>query len=290
MKVLLIDGDRMLNHRHLFPNLALMKLSAWHKANSDEILPVNFLLQSNIDRAYLSMVFPCERIWSLVLTDIYRYGGSGFDNWEWLPEEIEHTCPDYSLYDCNYAMGFTSRGCPRSCAFCIVPKKEGKWRATASIYEFWRGQERLRLLDNNLTANENHCVDVLGQILKEGIQVDFSQGLDIRFLTSRVASLLAQVRLWKQIHFAWDQIGDESKVRKGIALLEQAMPLSRVMFYVLIGFDSSPEEDLYRVETLQGLGVDPFVMPYRKTQYTQRFARWVNHKAIFKTVKWEDYP
>ena len=170
-----------------------------------------------------------------------------------------------------------------------MPEKEGLWRATADICEFWNGQSKLRLLDNNLTANEEYCLRILNEFIEHRIQVDFSQGLDIRFLTDKIAQLLARVKLWKQIHFAWDRMQDEGQVRKGITILDRAMPLSRVMFYVLIGFDTTPEEDLYRVETLRGLKVDPFVMPYGKTKYEKRFTRWVNHKAIFKSVQWKDY-
>jgi len=103
---------------------------------------------------------------------------------------------------------------------------------------------------------------------------------------------LGKVKLLKQIYFAWDIPTKvmEEYVKKGILLLKDWMPLSRIAFYVLVGFNTTPEQDLYRVETLRNLGVDPFVMPYEKSDpYQKRFARWVNHKAIFKSVKWKDY-
>ena len=110
-------------------------------------------------------------------------------------------------------------------------------------------------------------------------------------LTPEMAQLLSRVKLWKQIHFAWDDINIETDVRRGIRILQDnGVALYKVMFYVLIGFDSTPEEDLYRVEALRGVGVDPFVMPFDKhDDYQRRFARWVNHKAIFKSVPWEQY-
>lgn len=146
------------------------------------------------------------------------------------------------------------------------------------------------LLDNNLTALPAHFERILKQMIKEKVRVDFSQGLDIRLLTDDMAKLLSKVRLWKQIHFAWDSMQYEAAVRKGIETIKRNMPLSRVMFYVLIGFDTTPTEDLYRVETLRGLNVDPFVMPFNKSDpYQKRFARWCNHKAIFKSVKWQNY-
>jgi len=147
------------------------------------------------------------------------------------------------------------------------------------------------LLDNNLTALPGHFELVVGQLIKERVKVDFSQGLDIRLLTLEMARQLAQVRLWKRIHFAWDDVGIEQSVRLGVDTLKRGgVSLHNVTFYVLIGFNSTLEEDLYRVETLRGLGVNPFVMPFDKQdRYQRRFARWVNHKAIFKTVPWEEY-
>lgn len=146
------------------------------------------------------------------------------------------------------------------------------------------------LLDNNLTALPDHMEKICKQLIKEKVLVDFNQGLDIRLITDDMARLLAKVRLWKQIHFAFDDVQLEKSVREGIAILTKYMPASRLMFYVLIGFNSTPEEDLYRVEVLRGLGVDPFVMPYDKSDpYQRHFARWCNRKEIFKTVAWKDY-
>lgn len=283
MKIGLIDVDSKI------PNLALMKISAYHKAQGDAVKLHDPLLDKP-DKVYASKIFD--------FTPDYQYwpdceiikGGSGYDLHTDLPPEVDNQCPDYSLYNCDYAIGFTTRGCIRNCPFCIVPRKEGRIRAVGDIYDFWMGQKQLMLLDNNLTALPDHMEKICKQLIKEKIQTDFNQGLDIRLITDDMAKLLAKVRLWKQIHFAFDDVKIEKQVREGIATLTKYMPASRLMFYVLIGFNSTPEEDLYRVETLRGLGVDPFVMPYDKSDpYQKRFARWCNHKAIFKTVAWEDY-
>ena len=283
MNVGVIDVDGKI------PNLALMKLSAWHKARGDSVKLYEPLFDKP-DIAYASKVFS--------FTPDFQYwpdckivkGGSGYDLNTELPPEVEGIYPDYSLYNCDYAIGFTTRGCVRRCPFCIVPEKEGHIRAVGDIYDFWNGQKQVMLLDNNLTALPEHIERICKQLIAERVRVDFNQGLDIRLLTDGMAKLLARVRLWKQIHFAFDHVSHEGAVRTGVATLARHMPLSRVMFYVLIGYDSTPEEDLYRVELLRGLRVDPFVMPYDKGDpYQKRFARWVNHKAIFKTVKWEDY-
>lgn len=285
MKVSLVSVDSKI------PNLALMKLSAWHKKQGDTVTMYQPLLDQP-DIIYASKVFK--------FTPDYPYypdtieiikGGSGYDLQSTLPDEVEKCYPDYELFDCDYAMGFTTRGCVNRCKFCIVPKKEGYIRAVGDIYNFWRGQERLKLLDNNLNAMPEQFELVVNQMIKERIKVDFSQGLDIRRITPEQAKQLSKVRLWKSIHFAWDDINIESEVRRGISILtENCVAAYKLMFYVLIGFNSTPEEDLHRVETLRSLGVDTFAMPYDKSDRYQRdFSRWCNHKAIFKSVPWDKY-
>jgi len=285
IQICLVDVDSKI------PNLALMKISAWHKARGDKVKFYDPLFDKP-DLIYAAKVFD--------YTSDYLYfpqgisvikGGTGYDIRIKLPPEIEVVYPDYELYQCKYALGFTSRGCIRKCSFCIVPEKEGYIRAVGDLYSFWRGQETVKLLDNNLTALPEYFETVVKQLIKEKVKVDFNQGLDIRLITPEMAQLLAKVNLWKQIHFAWDDIRIEKAVRRGINILVQnGVAKHKIMFYVLIGFNSTPEEDLYRVETLRGLGVDPFIMPYnRNDKYQRRFARWVNHKAIFKSVKWQDY-
>lgn len=273
------------------PNLALMKLSAWHKAQGDTVKAYEPLFDSP-DRIYASKVFDFTADYGYYPegAEIVR-GGTGYDMTVELPPEIEAVYPDYDLYQCDYAMGFTTRGCIRRCPFCVVPRKEGRIRAVGDLYSFWRGQKRVKLLDNNLTSMPEHFELVVKQCIKERVRVDFSQGLDIRLVTLEMAELLAQVRLWKRIHFAWDDIAIGREVREGIKVLEQGgVSLHDVTFYVLIGFDSTPEQDLHRVETLRALRVNPFVMPYDKAEsYQRRFARWCNNKAVFESCMWPDY-
>lgn len=286
MKIRLVDVDSKI------PNIALMKLSAYHKAQGDDVAFYNPMLDKDrVDLLYASKVFSD--------TPDYLYypdcptikAGSGYDLKAKLPEKIEHCQPDYGIYKSDAAMGFCTRGCIRNCKFCIVPEKEGHIQAVADIYEFWTGQKQLMLMDNNLTAMPDYFERIVKQCIKEKVRVDFSQGLDIRLINADMAKLLSKTRTYKQIHFAWDDIHIESAVRKGIDTLEKnGVKKYRLMFYVLIGFNSTPEEDRYRVETLHGLGVDPFVMPFDRTdEYQRNFTRWVNHKATFKTIPFEDY-
>lgn len=286
MKVGLIDIDSKI------PNLALMKLSAWYKREGYQVEMTSPLFTSRngrYDRVFASKIFDYTTL--PILPAGVQMGGSGVDLQTKLPDYIEHIYPDYNLYSCDYAMGHTSRGCNRSCPFCIVPKKEGKWKKVAYINEFWDGQDKLLLLDSSINTEEEHFIDVCDFLIDKNIEVRFSQGLDIRYFTGIQAGKLSQLRLWKnRIHFAWDAMSAERAVRKGIKKLKGCGLASRSVFFILIGYNTTREEDLYRVETLRGLGIDPFIMPYDKfDSYQYNFARWVNRKAIFKSTRWEDY-
>lgn len=286
MRIGLVDVDSKI------PNLALMKISAWHKSQGDSVEIYDPMFRPKVDRIYASKVFNFTPDYPYFPqdTEIVK-GGTGYDLHNKLPNEIEGIYPDYKIFGCDYAVGFTTRGCIRKCKFCVVPEKEGQIRVVGDIYDFWRGQSHLMLLDNNLTALPEQFERICKQLAKEKVKVDFSQGLDIRLITADMAKLLSRVRLWKSVHFAFDSIKLESAVKKGIeTLAKNGVKPYKLMFYVLIGFDSTPEEDLYRVELLRSLKVDPFVMPFDKhNEYQRRFARWVNHKAVFNKVKWEDY-
>lgn len=284
MKIGLIDIDSKI------PNLALMKLSAYHKQLGHEVELTSPLFANKYDEVFASKIFIYSEM--PILPSNAIIGGSGHSLNSWLDEDTENMMPDYSLYSCNYAIGFTTRGCDRKCSFCIVPKKEGKFHIVGDIYGFWRGQKRLMLLDNSLNTDEKHFLRICNQIEKEKISIDFNQGLDIRHLTDIQVKALSLLRLWGQtpLRFAWDLMENEPFVRRGISILHHHKLILKSMFYVLIGFNTTEEEDLYRVEELRGLKAEPFVMPYDKfNPYQKDFARWVNHKAIFKSVKWENY-
>ncbi len=282
MKIGLIDIDSKI------PNLALMKLSTYFKNQGHEVELTSPLFAGEYDETFASKVFTYSEM--PILPDNTIVGGSGYSLDSWLDEDTEVLMPDYSLYDRNYAIGFTTRGCNRKCPFCIVPAKEGKFHIVGDIHNFWSDQEKLMLLDNSLNTDENHFLMICNQIEKEKIYVDFSQGLDIRYLTDTQAKALKKLKLWKQIHFAWDLIETEPFVRQGILILSNHKLISKSMFYVLVGFNTTPEEDLYRVELLRDFKIDPFIMPYDKfDEYQKNFARWVNHKAIFKSVEWKNY-
>ena len=289
MKIGLIDVDG-----HNFPNLALMKLSAWHKAHGDSV-EMCFPLK-RYDRVYASKVFTFTKdIDFIPQTDDFRKGGTGYfypDGGESLPNEIEHIMPDYSLYGItDTAYGFMSRGCPRGCDFCIVAKKEGlASRKVADLREFWDGQRNIKLMDPNLTACPD-WKDILGQLAESRAWVDITQGVDIRMLNDQKVEAINKLKL-KMIHFAWD--GNDDLV----PLFEKYAPMWRQRarerrVYCLTNFNTTMEWNLHRIYTLRDLGYDPFVMVYDKPNAPNdilRLQRWVNNKFIFyKCKRFEDY-
>lgn len=298
MKIGLIDVDG-----HNFPNLPLMKISAWHKQQGDSVEWYSPLFTGHCDRVYMSKVF--------TFTSDYQYyvdadevikGGTGYfypGGGEPLPEEIEHIYPDYSLYpkECkNTAFGFMSRGCPRNCEFCIVGEKEGlQSRKVADLSEFWRGQKNIVLLDPNTIACRE-WKDILHQLIDSGAWVDFSQGVDIRLMTREKAEKIKQIKI-KNIHFAWDRYEDKDIIIPKLKMFKDITNWDKrkMTVYVLVNFDTDIEQDLERIYTLRDLGYWPYIMIYNK-QYTKtsdtvrRIQRWVNMRAVFEKIpRFEDY-
>lgn len=287
MKIGLIDVDG-----HNFPNLALMKISAWHKAQGDS---VNWWIGfEQYDRVYMSKVFTfTPDMNTCIMADEVVEGGTGYDLKNKLPQEIESMFPDYSLYNItDTAYGFLTRGCPRGCKFCIVGQKEGlKSIQVAELGQFWRGQREIKLLDPNLLACEN-SINLLKQLKDSGARIDFTQGLDIRLMTEEAAKLINSLKV-KMIHFAWDnyEFSTYEKLKKFRPLLKYDSRKLRV--YVLTNFNTTIEQDLERIYKLRELGYDPYVMIYEKwnaPKKIKQMARWVNNKFIWRSCeRFEDY-
>lgn len=288
MKIGLIDVDG-----HNFPNLALMKLSAWHKAQGDEV-EMAFPL-ARYDRVYASKVFDStyspDIDWQ-PLTDDYRMGGTGYGLDNKLPDEVEHIMPDYSLYGIkDTAYGFLTRGCPRGCDFCIVAKKEGRAsRKVADLREWWNGQKEIKLLDPNILACPDWR-DLLGQLADSNAKVDITQGTDIRLMTEEKCEALNKINL-KMIHFAWDGNEDLEPLFKKFSPLLNQKERNRSV-YVLTNFNTTMEWDLHRIYTLRECGYTPYVMIYDKPNAPKEIKRlqgWCNNKIIFRSCnKFEDY-
>lgn len=286
MKVGLIDEDS-----HNFPNLALMKISAYHKSHGDEV--EWWFGWNQYDRVYMSKVFDSTYspgILEPVNANEIIKGGTGYGLDNKLPDEIEHMYPDYSLYPeltKDTAYGFLTRGCPNNCGFCIVCEKEGrKSYKVANLDEWWNGQKNIVLCDPNLLACREH-MDLLGQLAQSKAWVDFNQGLDARMLTKDNIEALNRVKI-KRIHFAWDLMERSNAILNGLDLYTKygkIKDMSRREVYVLTNFNTTLDEDLYRIYTLKSRGYDPYVMIYDKPnapKEIRRLQRWCNNKRIFK--------
>jgi pyruvate-formate lyase-activating enzyme len=285
MRIALHDADRT-----RFPNLALMKLAAWHKSRGDEVTAFLPLFRRRFDKIYSSKVFTYTKLDKYLPPDI-ELGGSGYSLDVELPDEIEHTCPDYSWYGLKYSLGFLTRGCSRKCSYCLVPQKEGRVRAHAEIEEFLR-HDRVVLMDNNVLAHE-HGLKQIEHLAVLGVKVDFNQGLEARLVDAAVARLLVRVHWIRFIRFACDRRSQMEHVARAVVNLRREGFGREIFAYALV--EDDVEEALERVEFLRRLGVEPFAQPYRALdgshppRLSAQFARWVNRKAEFKSRSWAEY-
>ena len=285
MKIGLYDADS-----HNWPNLCLMKLSAYHKAQGDDV--EMWSPEGKYDLVYKSRVFTdsySKDTQVIVNAAHVICGGTGYGPGPDLSDAVEHTRPDYSLYPQfqGTAYVFLTRGCPRNCGFCIVSGKEGRRsRQVADLSEFWDGQREIKLLDPNLLACPDHEKLIL-QLADSRAWVDFTQGLDIRLVTPDNVALPNRVRA-KMIHFAWDDPNvDLTPYFRRFPELTNIHDFRRLRVYVLVNYNSTHEQDLYRVDTLRAMGFDPYVMVYDRPSaplITLRLQRWVNNKRVFRTV------
>jgi len=272
-----------------YPNVALMKLSAWHKAQGDSVEWFSAIF-ADYDKVYSSKVFTWTQQDPYLPKDVV-IGGTGHDISATLPGEVEGMMPDYSLYDCDKSYGFLTRGCIRFCPWCFVPKKEGRIRAHQDIEDFLQHKEVV-LMDNNVLAHR-HGIEQIEKMVKMGIKVDFNQGLDARLIDNAMAKLLAKLKWKPSIRLACDSVEMIEPIRKAVELLRwhNATP-SQYFCYVLV---KEIEDALERVRFLKGIYVYPFCQPYRDKEGTEptreqkRFARFCNHRAVFRSTTWEDY-
>ena len=297
--------------------MALMKISTFYKAQGE---PVEFVKAGkHYDKVFASCLFTWDKPKAEKFLKIYPHadiGGTGWDIHKELPPEIEACKPDYELYKVddilprikggiatkesklkkaeiivNAGIGFTSRGCIRNCGFCFVPKKEGSFRQVGSISELVNPKSNvLVLLDNNMTADPD-IVDKLHEIRDRGLVVDITQGIDVRLLTPEIAQALSEVKHLRSIHYAWDLMSFEKSVLDGINVLSKHVKKWRHMCFMLTGYNTTFEEDIYRFYKLDDMGVRPYVMPYNLTYSTVKhhhFARWVNSR-IHKVCDFCEY-
>ena len=262
-------------------NTALMQISHHHKQQGDTVEWAAPLCYDDYDELYCSSLFDLTPKNNIPTRAIC--GGTGFD----LTTKLAFDCDyDYGIYpQCKTSYIWFSRGCDRGCPWCVVRKKEGPFHLVHRKQLNPKGRY-VTVADNDFFANPEwrDAVTWLGDM-----PVDI-QGIDVRKITEEQCWALNGLRRWenKQFKIAWDN--PKENLIPALSRITQYVKAYKLMCYVLIGYASTPEQDLHRAETLRSLKIDPFVMPYDKTDYYQRrFARWVNHKATFKKVAWKDY-
>jgi len=282
MRVLLLDIDSTI------PNLALKKVEKYHADRGDEIIWDMPLAKDIADKIYVSCIFTKNKDKCYLWEGFAEIGGSGYSLDVELPSEIDAVKPRI-----NY--GFTTRGCIRNCKFCIVPKKEGKARIEGDLLDLWDGRaNQVTIMDNNILALPEQFELVCKQARENHIKLDFNQGLDHRLITPAIAKMMANVS-HTEYHLAFDHPLYKQSVEKVISLLGE-VGINRCIWYTLVGFDTTPEEDLMRVNFLRDNNQRAYVMRY-ETRYYEPFyvglARWVNQPHLFTGLSWQeflDYP
>jgi hypothetical protein len=289
VRIGLIDVDGHKGH----PNLALMRLSAYHKNQGHTVDWWNGF--EHYDRVYMSKVFTFTPDFDTVINadEIIR-GGTGYKDYGSLPPEIEATYPDYSIYP-NYkaAIGFLTRGCIRNCPWCIVPRKEGYIHPAATWQEIKRPDSReIVFLDNNVLASD-HGLQQIEEMGSEKIWVDFNQGLDARLIDKDVAQLLAHLHWIRFVRVSCDaEAMLPVVINAAQRMVNAGISRSRLWSYVLVQDIKTAHKICV---TLDDWGITPFAQPYRDfdggepTEEQKDFARWVNNKAVFHSCAWQDY-
>ena len=311
MRIGLIDVDG-----HNFPNLPLMKLSAWHKKQGDHVEwydPWNGFLEE-YDKVYMSKVFSFTSDYEHpVYAKEIQMGGSGYcihlvDGKEVydserdtvLPPEIEHIYPDYSIYPeltKDTAYGFITRGCPRGCGFCHVKSKPLEGRCShkvADLSEFWNGQKNIVLCDPNILACPDH-LDLLKQCADSKARIKLNQGIDIRLVTEKNVELLKMIRL-NHIHIAFDRYQDKEIIVPKMEMFVKKTGFSRnrggLMCYILVNYDTTWEQDMDRIEICRRLNISPFPMIYDKEHCDLKYRklqRWCNNWIFWKVPTFAEY-
>lgn len=299
MRIGLIDVDG-----HHFPNLALMRISAFHKAKGDQVEWWWTDLE-HYDIVYMSKIFSdayTKDIPEPMNADLVIKGGSGycislvngvevFDKSKntSLDPQIEAMFPDYSIYpQYKFAVSMTSRGCPRGCSFCHVGSKEGRCSVkVADVSDFWNGQKEIKVLDPNITACKEKR-DLLSQYADTNAWIDFTQGIDIRLVNDADIEDLNRMKI-KSIHFAWDNPQDDLVDKfKTFSERFRIKDYRKKAVYCLTNYGSTMEENLYRIYTLRDLGYTPYVMIYDKPHAPleiRDLQGWCNNKIIFNRCK-----
>lgn len=294
------------------PNLALMRLAAWHRDQGDEVhfsgSAERSLFEPEYDRVYGSSIFkfsaPVLRRFEQEFPGAI-IGGTGTTSAaqvdDFTGQDFQRL--DYSIYPAfNASIGFTQRGCRLSCKFCVVPTKEGKPRSIATIADIWRGDpwpRKLHLLDNDFFGQPREEWRARIQEIRDGgFRVCLSQGINARMIDDEAAAALATIEYRdtqfskRRLYTAWDNLRDEEVFFAGVDRLERAgVPPTHLMAYMLVGFDGAEtwERIWHRFRRMTARGIRPYPMVYdRSRRDLLAFQRWVI-TGLYRAVSWLDY-
>jgi hypothetical protein len=291
-----------------------MKISAFYRKQGDTVKLIDDFSE-RFDIAYCSKTFnlpnnkKIPQLIQIPLADEIYLGGTGFaiediDGKERyrkekdpaLPYYIEHITPDFGLYSDltrNTAFGFLTRGCPNACGFCILNGKEGNRSVqVADLSEFWSGQRNVTIMDANLLACEN-AEDLIKSLAESSASINFTQGLDARYVNDDTAQLLCRVNI-KMVHFAFDLMQNETDIIRGLTLFRKHFKKSdrQCRVYILTNYNTTHAEDWYRVQKVIELGYSPDVRIYRKGTHSQfliDLAGWANNIRIYRSTSFADF-
>lgn len=282
-----------------YPNLALMKISAWHKNKGDKVEWYNPF--DHYDKLYMAKVFSFTEDYLQYITnaDCIEKGETGYDIKKVLPKEIDMIQPDYDLYpqiDKKTAYGFLTRGCPNKCKWCIVPKKEGNIKPYMDVEEIAiNGRNNLILMDNNILASD-YGLEQIEKIVHLGLKVDFNQGLDARLVTDDIARLLAKVKWIKRIRFGCDTQQQILEVERAAKLIDKYGYKGEYFLYcILIDFkESFSRVNHWKIKDRRFI---PYCQPYRDInklhqiipQWQKDMAHWTNKKSLYLSCDFKDF-
>ena len=282
-----------------YPNLALMKISSYHKLQKDQVEWYNPF--NHYDKVYMAKIFSFTEDYQQWITnaDHIEKGGTGYDISKVLPSEIDYMVPDYSLYnlDDKTAYGFLTRGCPNKCKWCIVPQKEGKIAPYMDIEEIAvNNRKNIILMDNNVLASE-YGLQQIEKIIRLKLRVDFNQGLDARLVTDEVARLLAKVKWIKRIRFGCDTPGQIAECERATALIDKYGYKGEYFFYCILLNDFKESFERINHWRYKGSRFLPHAQPYRDfnnprqiiPKWRNDLAGWAYKKQVFRSCEFRDF-
>lgn len=295
-KIGLIDVDRT-----RFPNLAMMKISCYHKNLGDEVEFVDPIFSGGYDKVYMSKIFTFTPDWEYpIIADEIERGGTGYDLQKVLPREIDRLQPDYSLYGVaeNMAYGFLTRGCPNKCKWCVVPLKEGKQQPYMDIDEIAiDGRTNIILMDNNVLALD-YGLEQIEKIIKRGYRIDFNQAMDARLVTDDIAKMLAKVQwLNNTIRFGCDTIKQIEECKRAMSFIDRHRKNpAYYLLYTMIG--DNIDECYVRLSSFRdNKRVKIQAQPFRDfndsnqviPQWQKDMAHWANRRQLYATCDFKDF-